>query len=433
MLGDQGRIRQVLLNLAGNALKFTAAGGEVELSLGCATRDATTARLEWSVRDTGIGIASERIDTLFSDYVQADSSINRRFGGTGLGLAICKRLVEQMGGEIGVRSELGRGSVFAFSLALPITDVARRPGLAGPVSHAAFTAALGRLGRPLRILLVEDNATNQLVVTRMLRSFDIVIRIAEDGLQALAAVAEYPCDLILMDVRMPGMDGLEATRRIRARGGRWATLPIVALTANAFPDDVQACREAGMTSFMAKPVRKGMLIETLAQAVQAVAYGGAGVEDAPNDETALASDRHQGPPADGRAGAADGSRRRRRGDVPAPPVHDAAVAAELRAEIGDDGFAETLACFLADSRRRLDVLRALAVTPERKMLGIEAHTLKGAANALGFRRLAEIALALEGEAAAITPARARELTATLDRAFAEADSVGRALTAGHAA
>ncbi|MFL9828021.1 ATP-binding protein [Rhodoplanes sp. SY1] len=433
MLGDPGRIRQVLLNLAGNALKFTAAGGEVALSLGCATRDATTARLEWSVRDTGIGIASERIGTLFSDYVQADSSINRRFGGTGLGLAICKRLVEQMGGEIGVRSELGRGSVFAFSLALPVTDVARRPGLAGPVSHAAFTAALGRLGRPLRILLVEDNATNQLVVTRMLRSFDIVIRIAEDGLQALAAVAEYPCDLILMDVRMPGMDGLEATRRIRARGGRWATLPIVALTANAFPDDVQACREAGMTSFMAKPVRKAMLIETLAQAVQAVAYGGAGVEDAPNDDTAPAPDCHQGQPADGRAGAADGSRRRRRGDVPAPPVHDAAVAAALRAEIGDDGFAETLACFIADSRRRLDVLRALAVTPERKMLGVEAHTLKGAASALGFRRLAEIALALEREAAAITPARARELTATLDHAFAEADAVGRRLDAERAA
>ncbi|WP_170149524.1 hybrid sensor histidine kinase/response regulator [Rhodoplanes roseus] len=406
MLGDPGRIRQVLLNLAGNAVKFTPCGGEVQVALGCPALREDDATLEWSVRDNGIGIAPERIGTLFSDYVQADSSINRRFGGTGLGLAICKRLVEQMGGDIAVRSTLGAGSTFAVRLPLPLTDAPRRRGVGGPVSHAAFTAALGRLGRSLRLLLVEDNGTNQLVVTRMLKSFDIVIRIAEDGLQALAAVAEASFDVILMDVRMPGMDGLEATRRIRARGGRSATMPIVALTANAFPDDVQACRDAGMTGFIAKPVRKAVLIEALAQAVQAVAYGGAGVEDEAEP---------RGP------------------DPVAVPVHDAAVAALLREEIGDDGFAETLACFLEDSRRRLGVLRLLAAGADRKTLGIEAHTLKGAAGALGFRRLAEVALTLEREADAITPARAAELAARIEAAFAEADRVARALHPDRAA
>jgi signal transduction histidine kinase/HPt (histidine-containing phosphotransfer) domain-containing protein/ActR/RegA family two-component response regulator len=431
MLGDPGRIRQVLLNLAGNAMKFTPAGGEVEVLLGCTARGAAAATLEWAVRDSGIGIAPERVGTLFSDYVQADSSINRRFGGTGLGLAICKRLVEQMGGEVAVHSVLDEGSTFTVRLPLAVTDTPRARSLSGPVSHAAFTAALGRLGRPLRILLVEDNATNQMVVTRMLKSFDITIRIAEDGFQAIAAVAEFACDLILMDVRMPGMDGLEATCRIRARGGRWASIPIVALTANAFPDDVQACREAGMTGFIAKPVRKTMLIESLAQAVQAVSYAGLGVDDSDRGEpprgASLRAPRSAG---SGRltkapeAGSDAGS---------GMPVIDLAATEVLRDEIGDDGFAAALDCFLDDACRRLATLRILATGTDRKTLGIEAHTLKGSAGALGFRRLAELALALEKEADAITAARAADLTARLDAAFAEARSAAERLRDTHAA
>lgn len=427
MLGDPGRIRQVLLNLAGNAVKFTPAGGEVEVVLGCAGRDAAAATLEWMVRDSGIGIAPERIGKLFSDYVQADSSINRRFGGTGLGLAICKRLVEQMGGEVTVHSVLGKGSTFTVRLPLAITDVPRDRSLAGPVSHAAFTAALGRLARPLRVLLVEDNATNQMVVTRMLKAFDITIRIAEDGFQAVTAVAEFACDVILMDVRMPGMDGLEATRRIRARGGRCASLPIIALTANAFPDDVQACREAGMTGFIAKPVRKTVLIESLAQAVQAVAYASLGVNDdddgaPPPAPRRAAAVRH----ADVHPQAQTQTQEHPQGAdsrvVSGVPVLDLAVTETLRDEIGDDGFAATLACFLDDTRGRLAALRSLAAATDRRTLGIEAHTLKGAAGALGFRRLAELALALESEADGITAARAADLAARLDAAFAEAHS-----------
>jgi signal transduction histidine kinase/DNA-binding NarL/FixJ family response regulator/HPt (histidine-containing phosphotransfer) domain-containing protein len=422
MLGDPGRIRQVLLNLAGNALKFTAADGEVEVVLGCAGRDAAMATLEWTVRDSGIGIAPERVDMLFSEYVQADSSINRRFGGTGLGLAICKRLVEQMGGEILVQSVLDQGSTFTVKLPLAVTDVPRNR-VVGPVSHAAFTAALGRLGRPLRVLLVEDNATNQMVAVRMLRPFDITIRIAEDGFQAIAAVSEFACDVILMDVRMPGMDGLEATRRIRARGGRCAGMPIIALTANAFPDDVQACREAGMTGFIAKPVRKTVLIESLAQAVEAGAYAGLGVDDSDLAESAAASraPRSAGSvrlaqPAE--EGANTGS---------LVPVLDLTATEMLREEIGDQGFAEALAVFLDDAVGRLAALRILAGGTDRKTLGIEAHTLKGSAGTLGFRRLAELAMALENEADAISAARAADLTSRLDAAFAEARNAAERL------
>ncbi|NVO12514.1 MAG: response regulator [Rhodoplanes sp.] len=430
MLGDPGRIRQVLLNLAGNAMKFTPTGGEIEVVVGCAGRAAGGATLEWAVHDSGIGIAPERIGTLFSDYVQADSSINRRFGGTGLGLAICKRLVEQMGGDVAVRSVLDEGSTFTVRLPLAVTDVPRDRG-AGPVSHAAFTAVLGRLARPLRVLLVEDNGTNQMVVTRMLKSFDITIRIAEDGFQAVAAVSEFACDLILMDVRMPGMDGLEATRHIRARGGRWASMPIIALTANAFPDDVQACREAGMTGFIAKPVRKTVLIESLAQAVQAVAYMGLGVDDSDTAEPPRPVSQRAPRPAEfGRHGRAKEAGAHAGSSL---PVLDLAATEILRDEIGDDGFAAALDCFLDDARRRLAVLRDLAAGADRKTLGIEAHTLKGSAGALGFRRLAELALALEKEADAITAARAADLTARLDDAFTEARSAAERLRDTHAA
>ncbi|RAI32483.1 hypothetical protein CH340_15330 [Rhodoplanes serenus] len=407
MLGDPGRIRQVLLNLAGNAVKFTDPGGEVELTLACRARDAERAVLEWSVRDTGIGIAPEHLASLFTDYVQADSSINRRFGGTGLGLAISKRLAEQMGGDITVISALNQGSTFTLCLPLRVTHERRTAGVAGPVSHAAFTAALGRLGRPLRLLLAEDNITNQLVVTRMLRTFDITIRIVEDGEAAVAAVMEHACDVVLMDVRMPGMDGLAATRQIRARGGRFATLPIVALTANAFPEDMGACREAGMTGFVAKPVRKAVLVEALAQAVQAVVYGGAGTED-----RGEAVDNLPAPAVVLRAASGEEK----------APVLDGAVAAALCDEIGEDGVAATVTCFLADTRERLDGLAGLAAAADRRRLGIEAHTLKSAAGAIGFRRLAGLALTLEREAADIAPERAADLVAALAAAFRDAEA-----------
>src|SRR5258708_5808838 len=263
LLGDPGRIRQIVLNLVSNAVKFTAAG-EVAISAQCVERDADRAVVRISVRDSGMGIAPERLERLFTDFVQADASIHRHFGGTGLGLAICKRLVEQMGGEISVESAPGKGSTFSFWVSLPTADVADLELLSPPSEAIGLREQLVLLGRPLRILIAEDNATNQMVVTRMLKEFDIDLHVARDGVESVEMAAQNEFDAIFMDMRMPRMDGLEATRAIRALDGAHGVVPIIALTANAFADDVKACRDAGMDDFVAKPIRKRLLVEKLA-------------------------------------------------------------------------------------------------------------------------------------------------------------------------
>ncbi|MGA3401604.1 MAG: ATP-binding protein [Acetobacteraceae bacterium] len=265
LLGDAGRIRQVLHNLVANAVKFTDAG-EVTIGARCVERGAASATIEWTVRDTGIGIAEEKLGTLFDAFVQADDSITRRFGGSGLGLAISKQIVDRMGGSIEVQSVQGQGSRFRFRLTLPL---ARETAAAvDPLRSAeALRARLAALGRPMRVLLAEDNPTNQFVVTRLLKGFAIPVDIANDGAEAVRAADRTAYDMICMDMRMPEMDGLEATRAIRRRDGPSRLAPIVAMTANAFPEDIAACQAAGMTDFVAKPVSKERLVEAVLRAL----------------------------------------------------------------------------------------------------------------------------------------------------------------------
>ena len=262
LVGDAGRIRQVLLNLVSNAVKFTATG-EIAVSTRCIATDDRQATVEWAVSDTGIGIAQEKIGSLFVNFMQADNSISRRFGGSGLGLAICRRLVEQMGGEIKVESKLGRGSRFSFRLTLPVAENVAAPEHNDQAVYAALRSRIDDFGRPLRVLIADDNQTNRLVAARMLKDFDIQTDTACDGAEAVTAANRFNYDLILMDVRMPEMDGLQATRAIRAYGGRLPTIPIIAFTANAFPEDVTACREAGMNDFVVKPARKKAMVEAM--------------------------------------------------------------------------------------------------------------------------------------------------------------------------
>jgi signal transduction histidine kinase/ActR/RegA family two-component response regulator len=264
--GDDARIRQVLLNLASNAVKFTERGA-VKIKTICRSRGDMLARVEWSVSDSGIGIAPDKIGRLFTDFEQADASINRRFGGTGLGLAISRRIIEQMGGKIGVTSEAGQGSTFHFSLTLPWSDKAVADPSADRTGADALKEQLAQLGRPLRILIAEDDATNRMVVTRMLKEFALDVHVVEDGAQADRAVSEFQYDMVLMDVQMPEMDGFAATRSIRSRG--FASLPIIALTANAFPEDAKRCRDAGMSDFLAKPLRKPLLVDAILRAMDA--------------------------------------------------------------------------------------------------------------------------------------------------------------------
>lgn len=274
--GDVARIRQVLLNLASNAVKFTDQG-EVTIKATCQARRDLLATVEWTVTDSGIGIAPEKLGQLFSDFAQADASISRRFGGTGLGLAISRRIIEQMGGTIGVVSTPGEGSTFRFTLVLPWSQAQTSEQDSGRDEADDLKARIANLERPLKILVAEDDAVNRMVVSKMLGAFEVELRVVTDGVEAVAATSEGDYDIVLMDVRMPEMDGLAATRAIRAEGGRFATLPIIALTANAFPEDVRICREAGMTDFLAKPLRKPALATALLRALD----GHVMTEDAP--------------------------------------------------------------------------------------------------------------------------------------------------------
>ncbi|WP_421172029.1 ATP-binding protein [Aeromonas sp. 601115] len=242
--GDPVRLTQVMGNLLDNALKFTEQG-QVTLHLGWQDE-----KLLISVSDTGIGIADADQALLFEPFSQVDNSATRRFSGTGLGLAISKRLVTLMGGEIHLKSEPGKGSCFWFEL----------PGMALPC-HSQPQREEGASARlPLDVLVVEDSPVNQLVVSLMLQKLVGKVRLAANGLEALAQVDEQLPDLILMDMRMPLMDGLEATRRLRELG---CTMPIVALTANAMAEDKACCLAQGMDDFLAKPITLSRLRECL--------------------------------------------------------------------------------------------------------------------------------------------------------------------------
>jgi CheY-like chemotaxis protein len=250
-LGDETRIQQILLNLVSNALKFTEAG-KVSVAI-----QRTDDGLRFEVTDTGIGIPPEALSRLFSDFSQADASTTRRFGGTGLGLAISKRLVEGMGGAIGVKSTPGEGSSFWFTLPLEKTVA---PDLSSPRQ-----TELERGVAPLdiRLLLVEDNEFNQKLALTLLQRLGYRAELARNGLEALEMAGRDQYALILMDMQMPEMDGLEATRNIRAGKGPNARTIIVALTANAMASDRAACLEAGMNDFLVKPFKREELDDCL--------------------------------------------------------------------------------------------------------------------------------------------------------------------------
>jgi signal transduction histidine kinase/ActR/RegA family two-component response regulator len=260
VVGDSARLRQVLTNIIGNAVKFTTHGG-VRVTLDHAIRRDGAGELRVEVRDTGIGIAPEALDRLFERFSQADSSTSRKFGGAGLGLAISKQLVELMGGAIGVESAPGRGSRFWFTLRFDAARPAPAPDDAKRVRAADATE------RPLRILVAEDNAVNQMLVTHLLTHRGHSVELVSDGAEAIAALGRGTYDLVLMDVSMPGVDGIMATRRIRAMTEPFARTPIIALTAYAMAGDRETFLAAGMTDYVSKPIDPRALFAAIARAV----------------------------------------------------------------------------------------------------------------------------------------------------------------------
>ena len=258
LMGDAGRLRQVMLNLVSNALKFTEAG-EVRLALRPLTSHSgapDTARFEIAVSDTGIGISEEQTSRLFQAFSQAEAATARKYGGTGLGLAICRELTALMDGEIGVESRLGRGSIFRVVLELPL---AQAPGRAVSAERAGGVAGL-------RILVAEDNVLNQAVARAILEAVGCQLEIANDGAEALELLTRGGYDLVLMDVHMPRMDGLEALSRIRAGEAGPADVPVIALTADAMPGEDEKLSALGVDDVQGKPIQPMALISAIAEA-----------------------------------------------------------------------------------------------------------------------------------------------------------------------
>ncbi len=266
MFGDAQRLRQILLNLAGNGLKFTA-NGSVHIELRKVRDEEDGIRLSFSVTDTGIGISAEAQGRLFNEFTQGDSSIRRRFGGSGLGLAISRRLVEMMDGQISIESMPGVGSTFRFDVRLRHAPDAVAVG--APERPAAVEADPELPGDAARqsVLLAEDNNTNRFVATRMLERLGYEVVSVTDGRAAVEAVRERRYDIVLMDMMMPEMDGLTATRMIRALPASQAGVPVIGLTANASPADEDACRQAGMDGFVTKPVKSAHLDTAMREAI----------------------------------------------------------------------------------------------------------------------------------------------------------------------
>ena len=260
--GDRERLRQVLLNLLGNAIKFTDTGSvTVTVTAGEASDDRIS--LTFAVVDTGIGIARSEIERLFEEFTQADLSDSRALAGTGLGLSISRRLVEAMGGAIDVHSERDRGSTFSFTVPLQRASDADEAPSGPPTPSGDVSQEDERALGELRILVAEDNAINQMVVRTILTGAGLRVDVVGNGRDALAAVRDEHYDLVFMDMSMPQMDGLEATRRIRQLDGPAYEVAIVALTANAFTDELEQCLEAGMNGYLTKPVPRERLLAAI--------------------------------------------------------------------------------------------------------------------------------------------------------------------------
>jgi signal transduction histidine kinase/DNA-binding response OmpR family regulator len=357
VMGDYTHIRQILLNLIGNAIKFTGKG-DVSVFLACSKQGGGLSAT-WTIQDTGIGIAPDRINCLFQPFEQADVSISRRYGGTGLGLAICKRLVAQLGGTITVTSQKNHGSAFQF--AVPLETAIDAPLEPASIAQTDLTELAAKAGRPLRILVAEDNVTNQFVARCILQADGILVDVANNGVEAISAVQERAYDLVFMDVQMPEMDGLRAAKAIRALPGQARCVPIVGFSANAFASDIRACLDAGMNGFVAKPVRK----EALRHAAAAALCG---------RETPVAVAPQ----------SAD------------PPEHlsiDRSKMAEIVEDLGTAVAGKLLRAFLSDAATKIAAVSELLGEPAR--LKIEVHALKSAAAQMGAMTMSRLAASLE--------------------------------------
>ncbi|MBN8488882.1 MAG: response regulator [Burkholderiales bacterium] len=377
-LADARRVKQILFNLLSNAIKFTARG-RIDLEVRSAT--SAGAGLLISVEDTGIGMDAATLSRLFQRFTQADASIARRYGGTGLGLEISRTLARLMGGDITVVSRPGQGSRFEVQLPLPPTSAPPpEPAPAGLPSHPIAD-------RPLDVLVAEDHAINRIYVSALLTRLGHHARFAVDGEAVVREAERKPPDLILMDLQMPGIDGLEATRLIRCKSGPLARVRIIALSADALGPARERALAAGMDDFLPKPFRWEQLAQLLAR------HSGSMQE--------AASPAPLGTPASGHPITAES------GQTADEPLGLNSMR-ELTQLLGVDSYAPLLRDFLADDVGSQALLDAALQTLDPQALAYQAHQYKGAAHLLGLRALAEAAEQIELEAAQLDSARASE-------------------------
>ncbi len=380
--GDQTRLRQVLFNLVGNAIKFTDEGRVTVTGQTTTLRDGRVA-LAFEVTDTGIGLTADQMSRLFQKFHQADVSTTRRFGGTGLGLAICRRLVSAMGGEITVESTEGEGATFRFYI---VCDKASAPV---PPLHADDTARQASSIPPsLTVLVAEDNDINRTLVRELLGPHVRRLDMVEDGARAIQAARAFAYDVVLMDVQMPGTDGLSATRQIRALGGHWADCPIIALTANAMADQIKKYLDAGMTDYITKPVDWNRLFSMLAGITPL-----AGVPA--NAGPSTASDEARKTPEGDATGAATDQSPVEDHGFSSLDLLDEPALAEIVRVIGQPSVADLLDTLLAQSDQCVATLRSATAASEYRVLG---HTLAGAAGNCRATRLSAIGRAVESAA-----------------------------------
>ena len=346
--GDETMLRQVLLNLIGNALKFTNSGS-VEVTV----KSVDAQEFLFSVLDTGIGVAPEYVECLFEEFSQADSSLTRQHSGTGLGLTIARSLVELMGGNIEYAPREEGGSTFWFSI--PLAEVKRSSIEESPGSER-------REKLSARVLVAEDSQGSQMVTKILLQKMGCEVRLANDGAEAVQAASEQDFDVILMDMSMPNMDGLEATRRIRAMKGKTSQVPIIAMTANAFIDDRQKCMDAGMSDFVAKPININSLIDRL---VHWVSIGAELPEETEGEVGSLSVEESE--------------------------LVDQRTLSDLEKETSHELVTQVIGIFIRETGERMAAL--LEAGSQQQLEGIvsEAHAIKSSAGTFGAVLLQEIA------------------------------------------
>ena len=395
LIGDRHRFRQIVVNLLGNAIKFTE-GGRVVLDIGLVGKTASHAVIRVEVRDTGIGIPESKRQKIFQDFEQADASTTRQYGGTGLGLAISKRLVELMGGEIGVTSVEGKGSTFFFTakMAISPTPIPKKSSESNPVALIGEAPT-----EKLRVLLVEDNVVNQRLAVAVLDGQGHDVTLAGDGQRAVEQWQKGDFDLVLMDVQMPVMDGFEATteiRRLEALDPAKTRTFIIAMTARARKSDRQQCLDIGMDDYMAKPIRIANFAEVLSRRAKV--------------KSAALENNHQATPEDGAA------------HLPHPqsiPVEQIDWDYALDSVAGDGNLLKIIVETLVETGADLVAAATAGVAAgDFKKVATAAHSLKGSVLFLGIQTVRKSAMGLEADADLGKPERLPGLIQDLQLEYA---------------